>query len=206
MTLDYISDKESYENQKSRFLTLFTDKLDFHENVFRKEFKYFLAFEFDFIHHPNFFEGLKYYLKFQKLNCFTYFTMKPSPEKYFYKHFKKYSIGLIPRETTDVELNEFLMRNPGSSPADALAINSQEIALFSESDNWGIVASKDLEIGLIGLISKEERTAFLSSFGVDTDMFMEVKDQVEILNEIISFNETQKLRYLSLIENCKNSD
>lgn len=199
--INFLLDKKSYKKQKSRFLELFSNKSQFIDNKFNKDFKYFLAFEFDFIYDAKFSEGLKNYLKSLGLSCYTFYTINPSPEKYFYKHFSKYNIGIISINATDEELNDFLMRDPGGSPADALAINSQEVALFSDSNNWGIVASRDMEIGIIGFTSKMEVAHFLSSFGVDSDMFHNVTKQIEILDSMLGFNEFNKLYYKRLMEN-----
>lgn len=179
--INYISDKRNYKEQKRRFLNIFKDKSQFEENRFRKDIKYFLAFDFDFIHDDKFDQGIKSFLTELRLNNYTYYTIDPSPEKYFYKYFNKYNIGVISIKTTDEELNNFLMRDPGGSPADALAINSQEIALFSEADYWGIVASRDFEIGFAGFSSNIIKNLFLSAFDNSTGMINTVKEQVDIL-------------------------
>lgn len=97
------------------------------------------------------------------------------------------------------------MLDPGGSSADALAINSNDIAIFSKANDWGIIASRDWEIAIVGVASIEIKESFLTSFGDSADMFFLVQEQVEVFCEMLDLHEERRLEYKTLIENYKDN-
>lgn len=201
---DFVTDKEEFVKYKSRFFQLFVND-DFENNPFFSDFKYFLSFEFDFIHNKSFFEGLKNFLKSIGYKTVTFYTIDPSPEDYFYKHFNKFSVFEININAPDKELNDIMMKDPGNSSADALAINSNEISWFSNSNEWAIIGSRDWEIAVVGFTNEKIKQNFIDSFSEDAQtMFTSMKTQVDALDEMLNFNDKIKAEYTKLVESYKN--
>lgn len=204
--VDFVKRKEDFEKYKYRFNTLFKQGIRFEDNPFNECFKHFVAFEFDFIYHESFFKGIKNFLSEKGVGTVIFYTIDPSPEEYFYHHFEKYSVFEISSNATDEELSKIMMKNPGDSPADALAINSNEISWFSPSDDWAIIGSRDWEIGLIGFIDQTTKELFLNSFSESVDMFFPIQQQVEIYQGMFEFTEVRKKIYDKLIKNYQERE
>lgn len=78
---------------------------------------------------------------------------------------------------------EFLDRDPGDSPADALLHNADTIALYSKEPIWGITGSKDLEIGIVGFKDDTTKSKFMRCFNKDT--FVDVSTRLNDLDEML---------------------
>lgn len=205
--LDFVEDKIEFEKHKLRFLSLFRESLDFGKNPFGLNFKYYLAFEFDFIYHNHFFEGIKCFMS--KIECgkIIFYTIEPSPEEYFYKHFQKFSVFEIGIDHSNEDLNQIMMRDPGKNSADALAITSDVIAWFSNSNNWAIIGSRDWEIAILGFTNQDIRQKFIESFSDDAQtMFTSIKTQVDVLDGMLCFDKHTKAEYNNLIECYKDNN
>ena len=95
------------------------------------------------------------------------------------------------------------MKDPGDSPSDAIAINSFEIAFYSSSDNWCILASRDLEIAIIGFLKLDYIERFEKSFDNYQDIFYSVENYVSYLFDILEMNENKKVIYRNIVNNYK---
>ncbi len=178
---DFVNNREDYTAYKSRFAQLFKVNTDFENNPFNESFECFLDFEFDFIYHESFFKGLKTFLGSIGNKSVIFYTIEPSPEDYFYRNFGKYSVFEISIKATDKELNDIMMKNPQPNTADAIAITSDYISWFSDSNSWAIIGSRDREIAVAGFINSQTRELFLSSFDTSSDMFWQYSDFKEIV-------------------------
>lgn len=176
--------------------------ISFENNPFKEHFKCFLGFEFDFIYHELFFEGIKRFL--QKINnqSVIFYTIDPSPEKYFFHHFGKYSVFEISNTATDDELNEVMTQDPGGSPADSLNTNSDVISWFSRAKSWAILGSREWEIAVVGFENQEIKQKFIESFSEDAQtMFTTIQVQSDALDEMLCFNNEAKEAYQNLVKN-----
>lgn len=162
--VEYISQPDQFDIEKEYLRRVFNDQVDLPNNLFTTDFKYFEAFEFDLIYFDAFFDGLKLFLKKTNNNWFTFYTILPSPEEYFFKHFGKFSAGKVNLDCNYDDYIDFLNSDPGNSPADAPIHNSELVAFYSNEPNWGIVGSKDAEIAIVGFKHKVIRNVFLNSF------------------------------------------
>ena len=145
-----------------------------------------MFFEFDFMFHEDFFKGIKIFLNQTKEKELIFYTIEPSPEKYFFKYFNKYNVLEINLNNSEMELNSIMMKDPGNSPADAIALNSNEIAWFSESKNWAIIGSRDLEIAIVGFTNNKIKEQFLSSFESE-NYFLSIHEQIKLINKESEF-------------------
>lgn len=199
-----VQSKNEFEKYKTMLFDRISDA-EFESNPFNERFKYFVGFEFDYIYHNSFFEGLKIFLSKTDNKTVVFYTIDPSPEKYFYKHFEKYSVFEISNVATDEELTKILTEDPGGSPSDDLCTNTNEIAWFSKSKEWAIIGSRDWEIAVVGFTDTEIKKLFIDSFNDDAQtMFTSVQVQAEALDEMISFNDDAKKAYQNLVVNYKD--
>jgi hypothetical protein len=81
-----------------------------------------------------------------------------------------------------------------NNSVDELAMYSNDIVWFSNSDEWAIAASRDWEIAIVGFISKDMKNRFLNA----------IKQQVDILDSMLNFNENIQNEYSKLIINYKD--
>lgn len=193
-----------FEIYKAMLLERFTNA-DFQDNPFNDRYKYFIGFEFDFIFHESFFNGLKNFLIEIGDSLVIFYTIDPSPEEYFYRHFKKYSVFKISNLASNKELTNILTKDPGDSPADDLCTNSNEIAWFSNSKECAIIGSRDWEIAIVGFTDLSIKKHFIESFSEDAQtMFTTVEEQSIILGEMLSFDKKVTIAYEKLSTNYKD--
>ncbi len=201
---DFVTNKNEFLKYKSKFTKLFTDG-NFEINPFNEHFKYFVGFDFDFIFKESFFERLKEFLIRIKNRKVVFYTIDPSPEDYFYKHFKKYSVFEIDTKSIYQDLNEIMYKAPDNENfADSIGINSNDISWFSASNDWGIIGSRDSEIAIVGFTSESIMGLFMDSFGEESYMFTTIEEQVEIMRELIDFSSYAEIHYNNLIKNYQN--
>jgi hypothetical protein len=198
--IDFIIDNVEYEIEKRQFKRLFKEDVSFPVNIFQESFLYFNAFEFDLFYEKPFFIGLRRFLIDIGIKKFTFFTVLPSAEEYFFKHFLKYSSAVISTENEYADYFNFLELDPGGSPADALYFNSETIAIFSSNDEWAIIGSKDWELGIIGFKNKIAEKKFLMHF-VGCNSFTTIKKRVYDLDKILNFESHVREKYMEIINN-----
>lgn len=190
-----------FETYKEMLLERFTNA-DFQDNPFNSRYKYFIGFEFDFIFHESFFGGLKNFLSKNGDSCSIFYTIKPSPEEYFYSHFNKFSVFTISNLASNKELSDILTKDPGDSPADNICTNSNQIAWFSNFKEYAIIGSRDWEIAVVGFTDISIKKQFIDSFSEDArTMYTTIERQTLILDEILNFNIKAKEAYRKLSDN-----
>lgn len=184
--IDFVKNKNEFEKHKLNYLKIFNKKVSIEKNPFSSVFNVFMFFEFDFMFHEEFFMGIKIFLNKTKEKELIFYTIEPSPEKYFFKYFNKYNVLEINVDNSEMELNSIMMKDPGGSPADAIALNSNEIVWFSESKDWAIIGSRDLEIAIVGFTNNKIKEQFLSSFESE-NYFSSIQEQIEMMEDESEF-------------------
>lgn len=199
-----VQSKIEFERIKTMLFDRISDA-EFENNPFNERFKYFVGFEFDFIYHESFFVGLKMFLRKIDNETVIFYTIDPPPDKYFYKHFEKYSVFEISNIATDEELTTIMTQEPIENSADSICISSDEIAWFSKSKEWAILGSREWEIAVVGFATLETKLQFLESFSEDAKtMFTSLQVQAEALDEMLCFNGDAKKAYQNLVENYRD--
>lgn len=191
--LNFLHKRQDYLDEKTKLKLVFDDNIDFVKNPFLPNFSMFTAFEFDKLYTRPFFQGIMNFLYRVKNETLTFYTLSPSPLEYFFENFLKYSIVKMSSTTSYADYIEFLARDPGNSPADALIYNAERICLYSDYPLWGLTGSKDLEIGIVGFKNIEIRNIFLSSFAKET--FTNVKDRTLEIEELLGLDDESKTIY-----------
>lgn len=203
--MDFISDTSQFNKYRKVVGSLLMEK-SFEENPFEQKFKFFLGFEFDFIFNESFFEGLKKFAKKNGNKTIVFYTINPSPEEYFFHHFNKYNVIEIGVTTSELELNDMLMKDPGGSPSDSLCLNSNDICWFSESENWVILCSRDQELAIIGFTKLDVKNEFIASYdSIGQSMFTSLENQVNSLRQLKGFDQNMEDTFSQLIKNYESS-
>ena len=198
--IDFVKNKEEFEKHKLKYKSIFNNMNGIDKNPFNSDFNLFVAFEFDFLFCEDFFTGIKIFLNKIKNDRLIFYTINPSPEKYFYKYFKKYNVLEIDLNRSEKELNDILMKNPGDSPADAIAINSNDILWFSQSKDWAIIGSRELETSIVGFTSINAQKLFLSSFEEKNSVFFSIEEHIKNLNKIFKFSKNQNNSFKTMLK------
>ncbi|GAB0157868.1 hypothetical protein CHRYSEOSP005_31580 [Chryseobacterium sp. Alg-005] len=203
---NFVTDRKEFEYYKSKIKKLFPDYISFKKNSFNNNFKYFIAFDFDYIFEEIFFEGIITFLNKIKNGKLFFYTIDPSPEDYFFIHFNKYSVFELETNKNYDDFNSIVYKDPGVNTADAIGINSNEISCFSNSDDWAIIGSREWEIAIVGFISLEIKEKFLSSFGDNSDIFTSIEQQIKILDDMLNFDKELKAEYNELAEDYQDRE
>ncbi|KGO08809.1 hypothetical protein KS04_19865 [Elizabethkingia miricola] len=58
-----LTDSKKFSMYKKRVSELFFPENKIEDNIFREDFKYFMAFDFDYIYEEIFFDGIKHFFK-----------------------------------------------------------------------------------------------------------------------------------------------
>lgn len=198
--LNYVTTSEELNKEKIVLGQIFNPEIKLPNNAFVGSFSLFKAFEFDLIYGEIFFTGIQSFIKKILNESFTFYTLSPSPEKYFFKHFYKYSVVKFPLNSTYEDYITFLHKNPGDSPADSLIDNSQTVILYSNNLNWGIIGDKDREIAIVGFKDLSTQNMFLNSFN-DEMLFSTIGERAEVIQEMVNLNSSGKKFYSDLERN-----
>ncbi len=196
--IDFLSSEQDYILATTELHQVFQKGVDIVENPFDTRFTIFRAFEFDRIYSENFYDGLVDFLVRRDSKEFTFYTLLPDPVEYFFPHFSKYSIGRMPIQTSYDDYINFLNLDPGNPP-DALIDNAETIAMYSSKPTWGIIGSKDLEIGVAGFKDENGKNEFVSCF--NEGVFVDIKTRFDDLNEMLKLQQDTKAIYFQMIKN-----
>ncbi len=201
--IEFVVDIENYKKYKSRFSELFDTQKEFEENPFKENFKYFLSFDFDYIFDEIFFSLLiNFFKSINELNILFY-TTNPIPDEY-YNYFKRYNIFEFDIGNTFSEFEDIIYQGPNDETINSIGISVNDFALFSfKSDDWGILGSRELELGIVGFSNLEMKNNFLDIFA-NEDFILSLKDNISILNDIINFNERQNIIYRCIMDNFRD--
>jgi len=200
--MQFISDKEDFLIEKGHINKIFDLNSDLPKNIFNSRFKYFNGFEFDIIYGEKYFNNLKSFLNQIGDTCFSFYTILPSAENYFLKHFHKYSVARIDNKNNYDDYIDFLETDPGNSPADALVHNGETIAMYSSNDHWAMLGSRDCEIGIVGFTDKKIQSTFIDAFG--GVYITDVKTRANDLGKMLHFKGTILEFYDNLSSNYKD--
>ncbi|WJF90719.1 hypothetical protein QS306_03365 [Paraburkholderia bonniea] len=97
----------------------------------------------------KFFELVRKLLALKGATDFATLVLKPDPFSYFNFHFGKYP-GFITRPcNTHDEFFDFMMQDPGDSPADALGVNRHYYVQFPSNGDWIIFGDDSWGIGML---------------------------------------------------------
>ena len=168
MKQNIVTTKRHFE-EKWKKNQIFQSERIFPYNTYNSDFKDFIFFQSDFVYTKSFFESLLTFIRNIGDANMTFYSVSPDANEYFCYHFKKYGIAMFSLSDTYETYKNTIWTNYATEDGifDSLIISGETIVLFSDSLKWGIVASKDWEIGVIGFSNDTTKKMFDSVFKDD---------------------------------------
>ena len=80
---------------------------------------------------------------------FRFIMTNPDPVNYFFKHFRWLPAASVSRNDSYETFASFVTKNPGESPADAIAYRADEIIMASDKFSFIVYGNRALELGTI---------------------------------------------------------
>lgn len=201
--MEFIKNHESFRELRVKH-SLFFNEEKFENNPFKERFKYYVAFEFDFIFWVAFLEGLIVFTKKTGSDKLFFYTTKPSVD-YFFNRFNKYSAFEVDVSTPikAENLYDFLDEPYDDSSIASIWLITNEVCWFSESNDWALLASRDWEIGIVAFSDLNLIKEFMDSFEEDAEamIFPSLESHIKMLDKVFDFSKEAKSRYKKLIQN-----
>jgi hypothetical protein len=162
----FIIEKQEFDDSFQTINRIIGKDLELPDLVFKKQWGNFLFITFDEIFLPEvFFRNLKEFLKIKLEDYFQLSVINPDPEKYFFKHFKKYSMLHFSINDREEDYLEILNRDPGNSPADSIMDNSNSILVYSDNADWGVYGERELGVAICAFRNVELKNLFETAYG-----------------------------------------
>ncbi|MCC9087913.1 hypothetical protein [Bacillus pumilus] len=126
------------------------------QQVFRKNFDCFLFQEFEWALSDDILPTIKDLLNSTSDREFLTAVLKPDPVDYYLKEFGYYNWLKASVSISGEDYVNALWTNPKGSIADNIITNSNIVVWLSRSLQWAIWADRDMEICIIGMVSKKD--------------------------------------------------
>ncbi|MCP8952696.1 hypothetical protein [Bacillus safensis] len=126
------------------------------QQVFRKNFDCFLFQEFEWALSDDILPTIKDLLNSTSDREFLTAVLKPDPFDYYFKEFGYYNWLKASVNISGEDYVNALWTHPKGSIADNIITNSNIVVWLSRSLQWAILADGDLEICIIGMVSKKD--------------------------------------------------
>ncbi|MCY7509782.1 hypothetical protein ABES17_14205 [Bacillus safensis] len=126
------------------------------QQVFRKNFDCFLFQEFEWALSDDILPTIKDLLNSTSDREFLTAVLKPDPVDYYFKEFGYYNWLKASVNISGEDYVNALWTHPKGSIADNIITNSNIVVWLSRSLQWAILADRDLEICIIGMVSKKD--------------------------------------------------
>ncbi|MEB2269934.1 hypothetical protein LAV33_06610 [Bacillus safensis] len=135
---------------------VFDQNIRLPQQVFHKNFDCFLFQEFDWAISDDILPTIKELLNVTQDREFLTAVLKPDPVDYFLKEFGYYNWLKTSVNISGEDYVNALWTHPKGSIADNIITNSNIVVWLSRSLQWAIWADRDLEICIIGMVSKKD--------------------------------------------------
>lgn len=126
------------------------------QQVFRKNFDCFLFQEFEWALSDDILPAIKDLLNSTSDREFLTAVLKPDPVDYYFKEFGYYNWLKASVNISGEDYVNALWTHPKGSIVDNIITNSNIVVWLSRSLQWAILADRDLEICIIGMVSKKD--------------------------------------------------
>jgi hypothetical protein len=129
------------------------------EQVFRRRASAFHVIDFDQVWSEDFFRDAQRLTKRSGDASFTFAVLRPDPDKYFHAHFGKFPVLRFTDADPGQRFIDEVHEDPGDSPADAIAYNSEALLVYPPSERWMIYGDRNVEIGIVAVMDDEMEAA-----------------------------------------------
>jgi hypothetical protein len=118
-------------------------------NFRRDRFRHFYYTDSAEALNGRFYAFLKLLCEMHGEKTFYLLTLEPNPITYFFRHFGRYPAFEFGPEDSSDTYKEVLLKDPGNSPADAIAHNGRVITLFPRTLSWFIAIVHPSDLAMI---------------------------------------------------------
>lgn len=113
----------------------------------------------------------------------TLAVLRPDPDHYYHAHFGKFPVLRFSTSDSAQRYIDELHQDPGDSPADAIAYNSEVVLVYPASVRWAIYGDRDLEIAVIAVMDKEIEAA-IGTTAQSLRLFTPAEAVIELLGPV----------------------
>lgn len=190
--IELINNTLDFEKVENEFKKLFLADTPFERNVFNNQFSFFLAFEFDFTFHEDFWELIRKATILLKRSKLVFYTTNPSPID-FYKANNVFSIFEIEANCSDSELNDVMMKKiPNEKNGINLIDILDDFMWFTYDNSWSIAASREWDTAIVGFNSLRSMENFLTLVSDEwKHLFMSIEDYLKNMAETFNYDRKQ---------------
>lgn len=142
-------DRDSFDRQLAIIDRLVDRAAVLPAQVFRAPMASFHVIEFDVLLARHVFARLQRLAAAAGSEAFNLGVLEPDPQSYFHAHFGKYPFLRFTATDSADRFIEALNEDPGDSPADAIATNSDVVVVYPDSAQWLIYGDRRLEIAIV---------------------------------------------------------
>ena len=158
-----ITSRSEFDSEMRKIDELVDRNATLPEQVFRPKASAFYVIDFDQLWSEEFFSDTQRLTVKAGDTVFTFAVLNPDPDSYYYAAFGKFPfLRFTNRDAADSYVTA-LHDDPGGSPADAIAYNSDVIVIYPRSQRWVIYGDRNLEIGIVAAIDDEMATAICAT-------------------------------------------
>lgn len=125
------------------------------DQVFRTRAAAYYVIDFDQLWSEEFFSDVQGMTARAGDASFTFAVLKPDPDGYYHASFGKFPLLQFTKEDAADRYVRAIQQDPGDSPADAIAYNSEVILIYPPSGRWAIYGDRNLEIGILAVMDDE---------------------------------------------------
>ncbi len=154
-----ITSRSDFERETQAIDRLVDPSATLPNQVFRRRASAFHVIDFDQVWSEDFFRDAQRLTTSAGDSSFIFAVLRPDADNYYHAHFGKFSLLRF----TDVDpVQRFIdevHEDPGDSPADAIAYNSEAILVYSASECWAIYGDQDVGIGIVAVMDDEMEEA-----------------------------------------------
>ncbi len=158
-----ITTRSDFEREMRTIDRLVDRNAELPRQVFRGQVSAFYVIDIDELWAEEFFRDAQRLTARAGDSSFTFAVLKPDPDHYFYGHFKRFPFLRFCNTDSAGQYIASLHEDPGDSPADAIAYNSETIFIYPASARWAIYGDRNLEIGIVATMDEEMTAAFTST-------------------------------------------
>jgi hypothetical protein len=160
-----IAGRSDFEHEMRRIDELIDRSATLPAQVFCTRVAAYYIIDFDQLWSEEFFVAMQRMTERVGDASFTFAVMKPDPADYYYACFGKFPLLQFTVDDAADRYIGAIHEDPGESPADAIAYNSEVIIIYPPSGRWAIYGDRNLEIGIFAVMDEALAASVHSTTG-----------------------------------------
>jgi hypothetical protein len=120
-------------------------------SVFAKPPSSVAFIDYSYVPSQDFFEVLKKLCRAMHVDGFSFLTTDPDPGTYYDMHFHWLPGAWFSRDDAAKTYTDFMMHDPGKSPADAISYRADEVMIVSDSSSFICYGTRVTDLVVVAL-------------------------------------------------------